>query len=143
MTRIVISGTGLYTPPESISNEELVECFNTWATRFNTEHAAAIAEGTVDDVVRESGLTTYLVQGPKLDRVTAELTGKPGVEQVAPFGNSLHVVGSDPELLKSALAPLSDRSDIVVEPGETSLEDVFIKFMADSTDNMADNGVDA
>ncbi len=102
-----------------------------------------IAEGTVDDVVRESGLTTYLVHGPKLDRVTAELVGKPGVEQVAPFGNSLHVVGSDPELLKSALAPLSGRSDLVVEPGETSLEDVFIKFMADSTDNMADNGADA
>lgn len=48
MSKIVISGTGLYTPPESISNEELVECFNTWATAFNTEHAEAIAAGRVE-----------------------------------------------------------------------------------------------
>ena len=27
---IVISGTGLYTPPASISNQELVDAFNAW-----------------------------------------------------------------------------------------------------------------
>ncbi|MEC9343223.1 MAG: ABC transporter ATP-binding protein [Pseudomonadota bacterium] len=102
-----------------------------------------IAEGTVEDVVRNSGLVTYLVHGPGLERIAAELTGRPGVEQVAPFGNSLHVVGSDPKLLKAALAPLRKRSELSVAPGETSLEDVFIKFMSDSTDNMAGNGVDA
>ena len=99
-----------------------------------------IAEGTVTDVVRDSGLVTYLVHGPRLERVATELAGLPGVEQVAPFGNSLHVVGSDPKLLKRALAPLAKRPELSVEPGETSLEDVFIKFMADSTDNMAENG---
>ncbi|MEN8821380.1 MAG: beta-ketoacyl-ACP synthase III [Abyssibacter sp.] len=73
MTRIVISGTGLYTPPESISNEELVECFNTWATRFNTEHAAAIAEGTVEPkplsnaefIVKASGIRSRHVLDKK------------------------------------------------------------------------------
>ena len=30
MTDIVISGTGLYTPPESISNDELVDSFNAY-----------------------------------------------------------------------------------------------------------------
>jgi ABC-2 type transport system ATP-binding protein len=99
-----------------------------------------IAEGTVADVVRDSGLTTYVVRGPRLERIAAELHGQPGVEQVAPFGASLHVVGSDPRALKKAIAPLSRRPGISVEPGETSLEDVFIKFMADSTDNMANRG---
>ncbi|TNE56961.1 MAG: beta-ketoacyl-ACP synthase III [Alphaproteobacteria bacterium] len=47
MRPVVISGTGLYTPPFTISNEELVESFNTYATRFNEENAAAIAEGHV------------------------------------------------------------------------------------------------
>lgn len=44
---IVISGTGLYTPPESISNEELVESFNQYVEAFNAEHAAEIAAGEV------------------------------------------------------------------------------------------------
>lgn len=43
----VISATGLYTPPESISNAELVESFNTYVERFNAAHAAEIAAGTV------------------------------------------------------------------------------------------------
>lgn len=47
MTNIVISGTGLYTPAESISNEELVESFNAYADSFNLENAAAIASGEI------------------------------------------------------------------------------------------------
>ncbi len=43
----VISATGLYTPPESISNEELVASFNSYVERFNAEHEAAIASGEV------------------------------------------------------------------------------------------------
>lgn len=44
---IVISGTGLYTPPQSISNEELVESFNQYVEAFNAEHAAEIESGEV------------------------------------------------------------------------------------------------
>ncbi|TFW29720.1 beta-ketoacyl-ACP synthase III [Duganella callida] len=47
MKKAVISGTGLYTPAQSITNEELVACFNTYVEQFNAEHAAAIAAGTV------------------------------------------------------------------------------------------------
>ncbi|MBJ79209.1 MAG: beta-ketoacyl-ACP synthase III, partial [Nitrospinae bacterium] len=35
---IVISGTGLFTPSELITNEELVESFNKYAERFNSSH---------------------------------------------------------------------------------------------------------
>ncbi|MFK7977052.1 MAG: beta-ketoacyl-ACP synthase III [Halioglobus sp.] len=42
---IVISGTGLYTPPESISNEELVESFNQYVEAYNAEHASEIEAG--------------------------------------------------------------------------------------------------
>jgi beta-ketodecanoyl-[acyl-carrier-protein] synthase len=45
MTDIVISGTGLYTPVESISNDELVASFNAYVELHNTEHADAIAAG--------------------------------------------------------------------------------------------------
>ncbi|MFM7029361.1 MAG: beta-ketoacyl-ACP synthase III [Chakrabartia sp.] len=44
----VISATGLYTPPESISNEELVASFNLYVARFNAEHAAEIDAGVID-----------------------------------------------------------------------------------------------
>nr|WP_277818204.1 beta-ketoacyl-ACP synthase III [Pseudomonas putida] len=45
---VVISGTGLYTPAQSISNEELVESFNTWSQQFNRDNAAAIERGEVE-----------------------------------------------------------------------------------------------
>ena len=39
MKQIVISGTGLFTPSESISNEELVASFNEYGRRFNERNA--------------------------------------------------------------------------------------------------------
>ena len=45
--QIVISGTGLYTPPESISNAELVASLTTAVRRWNDKHADEIATGTV------------------------------------------------------------------------------------------------
>jgi beta-ketodecanoyl-[acyl-carrier-protein] synthase len=43
----VIAATGLYTPPHTLTNAELVATFNTYVERFNTEHADAIAAGDV------------------------------------------------------------------------------------------------
>ena len=45
MHNVVISGTGLYTPANSISNEELVQSFNTYVQQFNADNAAAIERG--------------------------------------------------------------------------------------------------
>ena len=50
----VISATGLYTPPDSISNDELVESFNAYVARFNAAHAAEIAAGTVAELAPSS-----------------------------------------------------------------------------------------
>jgi len=47
MKQVVISGTGLFTPANSISNEELVACFNAYVEQFNAGNAAAIEAGTV------------------------------------------------------------------------------------------------
>lgn len=46
--RVVISGTGLYTPSESISNAELVETFNAYVDKFNTENKDAIDSGELE-----------------------------------------------------------------------------------------------
>lgn len=45
---VVISGTGLWTPPLSISNDELVASFNQYVQRYNAEHADAIASGELE-----------------------------------------------------------------------------------------------
>lgn len=47
MRKVVISGTGLFTPSESVSNEELVCSFNAYVERFNGSNADAIARGDV------------------------------------------------------------------------------------------------
>lgn len=46
--RPVISATGLFTPAESITNEELVASFNLYVERFNAQHADEIAAGEVE-----------------------------------------------------------------------------------------------
>lgn len=44
--RVAITGTGLFTPPHSISNDELVASFNAYVDAENAKHAEAIANGT-------------------------------------------------------------------------------------------------
>ena len=44
---VVISGTGLWTPEQTITNDELVASFNQYVERFNAENADAIAAGEV------------------------------------------------------------------------------------------------
>jgi len=44
---VVISGTGLFTPPHSVSNAELVAAFNAYVADYNRENAEAIASGTL------------------------------------------------------------------------------------------------
>ncbi len=46
----VISATGLYTPPETITNDELVASYNAYVELHNARHAAEIAAGTVEEL---------------------------------------------------------------------------------------------
>ena len=46
---VVISGVGLWTPEHAISNEELVDSYNAWASRYNEVNAEAIASGDLTE----------------------------------------------------------------------------------------------
>jgi beta-ketodecanoyl-[acyl-carrier-protein] synthase len=69
MARIVISGTGVFTPPFSISNEELVLSFNTFVQNFNSLHGdeiangscQALAESSAEFIERASGIKSRFV----------------------------------------------------------------------------------
>lgn len=65
MSQVVISASGLYTPPETITNEELVTAFNAYVDRFNRENAAAIAAGTVSELARSDPDFIYKASGIK------------------------------------------------------------------------------
>lgn len=89
-----------------------------------------VATGTVDEVVRRSGLVTMVLRGPGVMALAPAIARLPDVSQVAPFGTTLHVVGTDAKRLVAVLAPMAAQAGVLLEPGATSLEDVFIEFMA-------------
>lgn len=94
-----------------------------------------LAHGTVDEVIAASALSTYTVMGEDFNGLMAELTGKPGVDMVAPFGTSLHVSGRDKTALEAAIAPYRSTPKWRWQPSEPSLEDVFIDLMGRTKDN--------
>ena len=91
-----------------------------------------LTRGTVEEVIAGCGLHTWEVSGGDLYALAAELKALPGVEQVAHFGNTLHVSGSDAAQLRASLDPFMARG--VQKFGEvpTSLEEVFISLMGSS-----------
>lgn len=48
MYQAAITGTGVFTPQQTITNAELVEAFNAYVDLYNDENAEAIEAGTVD-----------------------------------------------------------------------------------------------
>ena len=51
---VMISGTGLYTPKDFITNEELVQSFNQFVINFNEENRDQIDSGAMDALVPSS-----------------------------------------------------------------------------------------
>ena len=94
-----------------------------------------LAHGTVEEVIARSALSTYTVTGNDLYLLQDQLTGKPGVDMVAPFGTSLHVSGRDRAALDAAIAPWRQHKELNWQHSEPSLEDVFIELMTRSKDN--------
>jgi beta-ketodecanoyl-[acyl-carrier-protein] synthase len=70
--RPVISATGLFTPPESITNEELVESFNAFVDRHNSEHKDAITAGSHEPLAYSSVEFIEKASGIKARHVMAK-----------------------------------------------------------------------
>ena len=51
---VFISGTGLFTPKEYITNEELVESFNSYVESYNNENQESISTGEMEALVPSS-----------------------------------------------------------------------------------------
>ncbi|MEM0976147.1 MAG: beta-ketoacyl-ACP synthase III [Pseudomonadota bacterium] len=69
MFQVAITGTGVFTPELSITNDELVEAFNKYVDKYNAENATAIAAGdlpskeysSAEFIVKASGIESRFV----------------------------------------------------------------------------------
>jgi ABC-2 type transport system ATP-binding protein len=95
-----------------------------------------LVSGTVAEVVKASGLTTWEVTGENLPALAGKLRGQPGVEQVVAFGTTLHISGRDAEKLRAAVAPFTNGPQRWAKI-DSGLEDVFISLMETAKDNFS------
>jgi ABC-2 type transport system ATP-binding protein len=97
-----------------------------------------LARGTANEVIAQSGLSTWVVSGPDLQHLAEELHKRKGVDMVAPFGTELHVSGRDKRALNAVIAEAKKADGAHRWTREQpSLEDVFILLMSNAKDNYA------
>ncbi|MDQ7072159.1 MAG: beta-ketoacyl-ACP synthase III [Rhodobacterales bacterium] len=63
MFQPVLSGTGVFTPSESVSNDELVVAFNAFVELFNAQNADAIAVGEIEAKAQSSSEFIFKASG--------------------------------------------------------------------------------
>ncbi|GLX12929.1 beta-ketoacyl-ACP synthase III [Pseudomonas straminea] len=84
MHNVVISGTGLYTPANSISNDELVASFNAYVQQFNADHAEAIELGEVEALSESNSAFIEKASGIK-SRFVIDKQGILDPQRMVPF----------------------------------------------------------
>jgi ABC-2 type transport system ATP-binding protein len=96
-----------------------------------------VARGTVQEVIAQAGLYTFVAEGPEARSLVQKLRGQPGVQFVSFFGAALHVSGQDHAALEKALAPYQHQEGLHVHEAQPSLEDVFIQLQERGTGDYA------
>jgi beta-ketodecanoyl-[acyl-carrier-protein] synthase len=113
----VISATGLFTPTDSISNEELVESFNAYVAQHNEANADAIAAGDVAELLPSSVEFIEKASGIKSRYVLSK----------API--------LDPEIMAPRLAERSnDQLSVLAEMGVAAARDALARAGRDAKD---------
>lgn len=87
-----------------------------------------LANGTVEELITDSGLSTWVLSGPDLPELTRQLRSVDGIDQVVAFGNTLHISGRDSDLIAGTIQNLTGPAH-QWSRGETNLEEVFIDLM--------------
>ena len=87
-----------------------------------------LTRGTVSQIIKSSGLHTWVVEGKQLNTLRNKLEEHPNISQVAPFGNALHIIGKNEKLLEKAVESFQDEK-YKWRKDEPNLEDVFINLV--------------
>ena len=96
-----------------------------------------LIHGTAAEVVANSGIITWSVAGDELIHLAEQLRGLPGVKQIVPFGNTLHVSGVDAELLHRSISVFQEDDRYHWVRAKPGLEDVFIQMMDQAKDTFS------
>lgn len=117
MSNVVISGTGLFVPPHTISNDELVAAFNQYVDKFNAENAAAIDAGEVTALEHSSSEFIEKASGIKSRYVMYKegLINPDIMHPVFPMTTE----GNTPELVQMGLAAAKDA---MAQAGKTAAD---------------------
>lgn len=91
-----------------------------------------IARGSVAEVIAQSGLITFVLEGENVRRLLQHIQGQPGVDYAGFFGAALHVSGRDRAALEKTIASYRKQSDITVTETPPNLEDVFIHLQEEA-----------
>ena len=108
MYSAAISGTGLFTPENTITNDELVVALNAFVERFNAENAEAIEAGTVAALAPSSDEFIVKASGIK-SRYVLNKEGVLDIERMAP---SLPTRGDD---------ELSIQAEMAIQPARDAI----------------------
>ncbi|NOX83475.1 MAG: ABC transporter ATP-binding protein [Alphaproteobacteria bacterium] len=88
-----------------------------------------LTEGRVADIIKESGLVTFRVEGDSVRRFAGALQQLEGVDHVSYFGDALLVSGAQRESIEHAVEAATDAS-VRWQEVRPSLDDAFIALMA-------------
>jgi len=91
-----------------------------------------VARGTVAEVIEQSKLFTFIVEGDGARHLAEKLRGQHGVEFVSFFGAALHVSGRNRAAIERALAPYQSQPGLSIREAVPSLEDVFIQLQEET-----------
>jgi ABC-2 type transport system ATP-binding protein len=91
-----------------------------------------VARGTVAEVIAQSGLVTFVLEGDHVRQLLQRLHGQPGVEYAGFFGAALHVSGRNRFALETTIAPYRSQQGLSVTETPPSLEDVFIQLQEEA-----------
>ena len=88
-------------------------------------------------MVRDAGLATVVLEGAGVAEAARRLRGMGGVDQVAAYGTTLHVIGRDRAALLRSATEVAGLTRTHLSEAPSSLEDVFIQLMGAAQDNAA------
>ena len=117
MKRVAITGTGLYTPPESISNDELVACFNAYVAKFNADNAVAIVAGSVQALSPSS--SEFIVKASGIQ--SRHVVNKSGVLDVDQMRPRIPTRGNDEPSIMAEMA-ISAAQQALPRAGRTAAD---------------------
>jgi ABC-2 type transport system ATP-binding protein len=113
--------------------DEAVQCdFITYIA-----YGKKLIDGPSADIPAMVGLTTWRAEGPDLAGLEAELAGQADVAQIARFGSTLHVSGTDAAALEATVRRFEARGPQRWSLQPAGLEEAFIYLMTGARDNFS------